>query len=76
MSCLTLLKLLDVCRWIFFLYCFWQLTHVVSKVEKLHTKYLLTKRMNLFLLLCSFLALFCFVSLYSCFLFVQFSFIV
>jgi hypothetical protein len=41
-----------------FLHCFWQLTHVMSKVEKLHTEYLLAKRMGLFLLSCSFFALF------------------
>jgi hypothetical protein len=41
-----------------FLYCLWQLTYVVSKVEKLHTKYLLTKRTCLLLLSCSFLTLF------------------
>jgi len=37
---------------------FWRLTHVVSKVEKLHTKYLFIKRTNLLLLSSSFLALF------------------
>jgi hypothetical protein len=41
-----------------FLYYFWQLAYVVSKVEKLHTEYLFTKRTSLLLLLCSFLALF------------------
>jgi hypothetical protein len=41
-----------------FLYCLWRLTHVVSKVEKLHTKYLLAKRTSLLLLLCSFPVLF------------------
>ncbi len=58
MSCLTLLRLLDVYMWIFVSCCLWWLTHVVSKVEKLHTKYLLIKRMGLLLLSCSFLALF------------------
>jgi hypothetical protein len=41
-----------------FIYCFWRLTHVVLKVEKLHTEYLLAKRMSLLLLSCSFPMLF------------------
>jgi hypothetical protein len=48
---------MDICGYIF-IYCFWQLTHVVLKVEKLHTKYLLTKRTSLLLLSCSFPVLF------------------
>ncbi len=60
----------------FFLF-FWRLTHVVPKVEKLHTKYLLKKRIGLLLLSCSHvvcLGLHCFV-LSRCFLvlFVHFS---
>ncbi len=55
---LTLLKLLDVCMWIFVYILFWQFTHVVSKVEKLHTKYLFTKRTKLLFLSCSFPVLF------------------
>ncbi len=41
-----------------FIYYFWQFTHVVSKVEKLHTKYLFTKNMGLLFLSCSFHVLF------------------
>jgi len=41
-----------------FLYYLWRLTHVVSKVEKLHTKYLLAKWTGLLLLSCSFPTLF------------------
>jgi hypothetical protein len=66
-----------------FLYCFWRFTYVVSKVEKLHIEYLLVKRMGLLLLLCfHFLhclfgfVLFYFLSLSSCYLFIQFSLVV
>jgi hypothetical protein len=41
-----------------FFYCFWRLTYVVSKVEKLHTEYLLAKKASLLFLSCSFLVLF------------------
>jgi len=57
------------------------LTYVVSKVETLHTKYLLAKNMGLLLLSCSFplclfgFALFCSLLLSSCFLLVHFLFI-
>jgi hypothetical protein len=52
MSCLTLLRLLDVCRWKFVFIL------LLAKVEKLHIKYLLTKKTSLLILLCSFSTLF------------------
>jgi hypothetical protein len=57
MSCFTLLRLLDVCKWIL-VYILFLVIDIVSKVKKLHTKYLLAKRMDLLLLLCSFLVFF------------------
>jgi hypothetical protein len=41
-----------------FLYYLWRLTHVMSKVEKLCTEYLLAIRIGLLLLSCSFPVLF------------------
>jgi hypothetical protein len=43
-------------QWLYIV--FWWLTHVVPKVEKLHTEYLLAKKMGCVLLLCSFPMLF------------------
>jgi hypothetical protein len=61
-----------------FLYYFWELIHIVSKVEKLHTEYLLTKRMGYYFYRVHFLrclfwfALFYFLSMSSYSLLVRF----